>query len=67
MRLFMYSVFGIGESGVCQASRRVKEKFRNDKKTWKKNRKDREKDNYVKNEDLTLIFPFADKDKLPTH
>jgi hypothetical protein len=32
----MYSVFGIGESGVCQASRRVKEKIRNDKKLKRK-------------------------------
>ena len=27
------------------------------KKTWKKNRRDREKNNYVKNEDLTHYFP----------
>jgi len=32
----MYSVFGIGESGVSQASRRVKEKIRNDKKLGRK-------------------------------
>jgi hypothetical protein len=48
--------FGIGESDVCQSSRRVKDRIRNDKKTWKKNRKDREKNNYVKNEAMTLFF-----------
>ena len=47
--------FGIGESGVSQACRRVNDKIRSDKKLGRKIRKIG-KIECVKNEDLTPMF-----------
>jgi len=44
---------GIGESGVSQACRRVKDKIRKDKRLERKISKIEKKDKRVKNEDLS--------------
>jgi ATPase involved in DNA replication initiation len=50
--------FGVGESGVSQACRRVKDKIRKDKQLERKISKIEKKDKGVKNEDLTPMPPL---------
>ena len=49
--------FGIGESGVCQSSRRIKGRIRNDKKLDRKIGEIKKKLIMSRTEELTLYFP----------
>ena len=56
------SHFGIGQSGVSQASRRIGIKISQDNKLRKKDQKNRKEAEIVKNEDLTPINPSVYND-----